>query len=73
VGVHDKPEGNRRSLVNLHSFRRFFITKAERAGQPPWIIESVVGHKRTGMSLGVYSAGLSTEQLRACVEAVRLP
>lgn len=73
VKVHEKADGKRRSLVNFHSFRRWFITKAEEAGQPPWTIEAVVGHKREGMSLGVYSGGPSVEQLRGCVEAVRLP
>jgi integrase len=73
VGVHERPDGKRRSLVNFHSFRRWFITKAEEAGQVPWIVEAVVGHKREGMSLGVYSGGPSVDQRRACVEAVTLP
>lgn len=73
VGVDDRVEGKRRSLVNFHSFRRWFITKAEQAGQPESIIAVVVGHKRQGMTLGRYSAGPSKEQARACVEAVRLP
>ena len=34
VGVEDLRVGKRRSLVNFHSFRRWFITQAERAGQP---------------------------------------
>lgn len=72
VGVDDVAPGQRRSLVNFHSFRRWFITKAEHAGIPPWTIESVVGHKRSGMTLGVYSQGSSVAQLRACVDAVRL-
>ncbi len=73
VGVEEMVEGKRRSLVNFHSFRRWFITKAEQAGQPESIIAAVVGHKRQGMTLGRYSAGPSREQARACVEAVRLP
>jgi integrase len=32
VGVDDVVEGHRRSRVNFHSFRRWFITEAERAG-----------------------------------------
>jgi integrase len=32
VGVDDKREGQRRSLVNFHSFRRTFVTLAEQAG-----------------------------------------
>lgn len=70
IGVDALASGHRRSLVNFHSFRRWFITKAEHAGIPPWTIESVVGHKRSGMTLGVYSEGSSVEQLRACVEAI---
>jgi integrase len=73
VGVHEKREGQRRSLVNFHSFRRWFITKAEQAGQPEPTIRAIVGHRREGITLGVYSSGPSLEQRRTCVEAVRLP
>ncbi|MDR6755154.1 integrase [Mycoplana sp. BE70] len=73
VGVDEQREGKRRSLVNFHSFRRWFATKAEQAGQPESIIAAVIGHKRNGITLGVYSAGPLLEQARACVEAVRLP
>ena len=73
VGVDEVVEGRRRSLVNFHSFRRWFITKAEQADQGENIIAAVVGHKRKGMTLGVYSAGPLREQARRCVEAVTLP
>lgn len=73
VGVNAQAEGQRISDVNFHSWRRWFITKAERAGQPVHIFETVVGHTRKGMSLDTYSGGPSPEQLRACVEAVELP
>ncbi len=73
VHVDETREGKRRGLVNFHSFRRWFITKAEQAGQPESTIAAVVGHKRTGMTLGVYSAGPLIEQARQCVEAVVLP
>jgi integrase len=73
VGVDERRPGKRRSLVNFHSFRRWFITKAERAGIPEPTIMTVVGHKRPGMTFGVYSGGPQWEQLRACVEAVKLP
>ena len=73
VGVDEVVTGRRRSRVNFHSFRRWFITEAERAGQPPHLISVVVGHKREGMTLGVYSAGPQIEQVRAVVEAVKLP
>jgi integrase len=73
VGVDDRVPGKRRSLVNFHSFRRWFITEAERAGQPENIIAAVVGHRRPGMTLGLYSAGPALRQARACVMAVKLP
>lgn len=73
VGVDVVVPGKRRSLVNFHSFRRWFITKAEQADQPESIIAAVVGHKRKGMTLGRYSAGPLVAQARRCVEAVELP
>jgi integrase len=73
VDVDDQLPGKRRSLVTFHSFRRWFITQAERAGQPETIIAAVVGHKRSGMTLGLYSAGPDREQFTRCVEAVTLP
>lgn len=75
LGVEDKLPGERRSRIAFHSFRNWFITKAEQAGILPHIIPAVVGHKagREGMTLGTYSGGPSLEQRRACVEAVKLP
>ncbi|MFL5014422.1 DUF6538 domain-containing protein [Rhizobium sp.] len=73
VGVEERREGKRRGLVNFHSFRRWFITKAEQAGQLESTIAVVVGHKRQGMTFGVYSGGPLLEQARQCVEAVTLP
>ena len=74
-GVDDKREDKRRSLVNFHSFRRWFVTEAERAGQQEAIISAVVGHEegRKSITLSVYSSGPSEDQKRRCVEAVRLP
>jgi hypothetical protein len=73
--VHERAEGQRQSRIDFHSFRRWFITAAEQASQPPHIISGVVGHEegRKGMTLGTYSGGPSDVQLRACVEAVQLP
>ena len=74
LGIDEKPDPEQRqSNVDFHSLRRWFTTKAEQAGQPPHIIEAVTGHKRQGLSLGLYSAGPSRDQFKACVEAVRLP
>jgi integrase len=66
------PPGRRRAVANFHSFRRWFISQAERAGIDERIISDVVGHARRSMT-GRYSAGASMEQMRVCVEAVRLP
>ena len=73
IGVAVLVPGKRRSLTNFHSLRRWFVTKAEHAGQPETIIASVVGHKRQGMTLGVYSGGPNAAQFRACVKSVKLP
>jgi len=75
LDIHERAEGQRQSNVDFHSFRRWFATAAERADQPPNIISAVLGHEegRKGMTLSVYSGGPSEPQLRACVEAVRLP
>ena len=73
AGVHDREEDRRRSKVNFHSFRRYFITKALQAGQPARLVQQVVGHKLPGMTEGVYFGGDTLEALRACVESVQLP
>ncbi|MHB0704275.1 DUF6538 domain-containing protein [Roseomonas mucosa] len=74
VGVHEREEGRRRSRVNFHSFRRWFITKALQAGQPERVVKQVVGHSLQGdVTLGVYFGGDLMPALRECVEAVRLP
>jgi integrase len=66
----------RRSLVNFHSFRRWFITAAVNARpEAAHIVSLVVGHKegRKGMTLGRYWGGADDAALRAVVESVRLP
>lgn len=75
LGVDDKQPGQRRSLVNFHSFRRWFITEAERAGVAESTISSVVGHEegRKSITLKTYSDGPAWQQMRACVTAVSLP
>lgn len=75
LGLDARQEGCRQSDADFHSFRRWFSTMAEQAGQPPHVISAVMGHKegRQDMTLGVYSGGPSLEQRRAVVESVRLP
>jgi integrase len=72
-GVDELLEGHRRSRVNFHSYRRYFITKADQAGHRREDIERTVGHKVQGMSLGLYSGGASIEQLKVVVDSVKLP
>lgn len=73
VGVHEEVEGQVKSAVDFHSFRRWFSTMAERAGIEPHIVQFVIGQKRGSLLLDRYSGGSSVEQMRACVEAVKLP
>jgi integrase len=65
----------RRSRVNFHSMRRWFISAAINAGQPPHMVALLAGHRegRKGMTLGRYWQGADDAALRACVEAVKLP
>lgn len=66
-------EGRRQSDTDFHSFRRWFVTQAERAGNRESLIQAVVGHKRPGVTLGTYSGGPSIQQHKAVVSSVRLP
>ena len=66
------PPGRTRAVVNAHSWRRWFISQAERAGIDERVISDCVGHARRSMT-GRYSQGVSLEQMKVCVEAVRLP
>jgi integrase len=72
-GVDERVPGQRRSLVNFHSFRRWFITKAERAGFDRDLIAAIVGHKREGHTFGTYSEGPEMKRARRCVAAIKLP
>lgn len=75
VGVDDRREGVRRSLVNFHSARRWFATKARHAGHPKETIAQIVGHKadKSDVTFGVYAREASEGQLKACVGDVKLP
>lgn len=75
LGVDDKREGRRRSLVNFHSARRWFATAADRAGQPEGVIKDVLGHvpDKGNVTRRSYIRTSSGAQMRACVEAVKLP
>ena len=75
LGVADAQANTRRSLVNFHSARRWFTTKARHAGQPKETIADVIGHApdKQDVTFGVYARQASEEQRRACVEAVKWP
>lgn len=73
VGVDEVPKGARNSVVDFHSWRRWFITTAERAGVPTSTVQAVVGHKRGSVTLDVYSRGPGFKLAAKCVEAVKLP
>ncbi|WP_199085877.1 hypothetical protein [Bosea sp. ASV33] len=75
AGVDDRPEGGGVSRVNFHSFRRWFISQAILASQPPHVVRQVVGHEqpKNDPTLGVYFKGDLSQAKRVCVEAVKLP
>lgn len=76
LGVHELLPGKRRSLVNFHSARKWFTTQARHANQPAETIKDVIGHKadkKKDITFGVYTTGASAAQMKACVEAVKLP
>lgn len=53
LGIDEVVEGKRRARVNFHSWRRWFVTKSERAGTPDALIAAIVGHTRKGITLGI--------------------
>lgn len=61
----------------FHSTRKWFITQCERAGVPEHFTASLVGHQsarsENGLTYSIYSAGISDEQRRGIVDAIRLP
>jgi integrase len=74
VGVNDARNGARRSKVNFHSFRRWFATKCEEAGQPENVVARVMGHEKgLAITFGVYSRPELRALLTVCVEKVTLP
>jgi integrase len=74
LGVDDKRPGSRRSKVNFHSFRRWFATKAEDAGNRENVVGDIMGHEGdVGITFGLYSGAQLTRLKRTCVESVKLP
>ncbi|KQO92609.1 integrase [Methylobacterium sp. Leaf92] len=73
IGVRDEEQGRRRSKINFHSWRRWFITKLERACVREPLIAAIVGHKRPGMTLGLYSGGPEFLEAQEAIALVKLP
>lgn len=76
LGVDDKREGKRRSLVNFHSARRWFATKAGQADVQTDTIAALIGHSKKGSENAMtlrYIKGLTDAQLFAAVVSVKLP
>lgn len=76
AGVHDREAGQRRSLVNFHSFRRWFSTRAFEAGQDRRVIEAVIGHKpptNDVLMTSYIDPKTLPDRMRECVQAVKLP
>jgi integrase len=82
LGIDEREEGARQANVDLHSLRRWFISKARDAlneGATGWTlytVAEVVGHAKGDIGLSMTSRYAGRESLtakRACVEAVRLP
>ncbi len=59
--------------MNFHSWRRWFITKMERAAVDGDLIAAIVGHKRSGLTLGRYSEGPEMEAAKVAIAKVLLP
>lgn len=73
VGVDEVVEGKRRARVNFHSFRRWFISRAEQAGVEAEMISAIAGHKHGSITLDVYSEGPVMGRARQAVAKVSLP
>ncbi|RYF31224.1 MAG: hypothetical protein EOO23_03225 [Comamonadaceae bacterium] len=73
LGLDQRQSGRKQSDVDFHSFRRWFVTKAEQAGYNEVQVARVVGHKPPGFTFSTYSGGLADAQATAVVNSVRLP
>lgn len=58
------------SVLAFHSLRGSFVTSLESASVPQNVMELLVGHSRSALVYGTYSAGLPLEQLAEAVSKV---
>jgi integrase len=78
LGVDERRVGQRRALINFHSFRRWFIQAAIDQGSPdPWLLADIVGHKAGelpfDLTMRKYPGKSRIDRRRALIEAIRLP
>ena len=67
-------DGARRARpVDLPSIRRWPTTEAEQVGNSGDLVAAIVGHERSGLSLGRYSEGAEWEAARRWFGSVKLP
>lgn len=78
LGVGGKPDGQRQSNVDFHSWRRWFAGMARDAGNTDWAVAAVLGHDTSGLkgnlTMGVkgYAGAVKDDALIACVESVQV-
>ncbi|WP_342108704.1 integrase [Methylobacterium sp. SI9] len=73
IGVRDERDDKRRSLTNFHSLRRWFITEMERARVREGLISAIVGHRRKGLTFGLYSDGPEFQEATEAIARIKLP
>lgn len=79
LGVGGKPEGQRQSNVDFHSWRRWFAGMARDAGNTDWAVAAVLGHDTSGLkgnlTMGAtgYAGPVRDDALSVCVESVEVP
>lgn len=72
VAVHDKLPGARRSRVNFHSCRRWFITHFRRNATLN-LTRAVVGHSQSNLTDRVYAGGPLFDAALELIKLVQLP
>jgi len=54
--------------LSFHSLRHSMVTELSQAGVDEPLVKSIIGHKRSGVTGGVYLKGYKTEQTRDALE-----
>lgn len=76
-GVDERPDGQRQSNVDFHSWRRWFAQQAKHASNDIWVIADIMGHDTNelplGITAGLYGGQSSDEAMIRCVTSIALP